>query len=210
MIIEKVVVGVLQENCYIVGDDKSKEAVVVDPGDDGELIVERIERLGLLPILIVNTHYHFDHTGANYYIKECYNIPIAIGKKDAGSLEESYKDAVELMIHSHKSPKADVEMEDGENIIVGRHILYVMETPGHTKGSICLYSKKDKILFSGDTLFYESVGRWDLQGGSKKELFKSLDKLFELPEDTVVYPGHGEKTTVGFEVTNNPYKKGVL
>ena len=210
MIVEKMVVGVLQENCYIIGDEETSEAVIIDPGDDGEIIAEHIHKLNLMPILIVNTHYHFDHTGANSYLKEHYDVPIAIGNNDADSLEDAYKDAIELMINSHKSPKADIKMSGGENIILGDNLFYVIETPGHTKGSICLYSEKEKILFSGDTLFYESVGRWDLKGGNKKELFKSLDRLLKLPEDTVVYPGHGEKTTIGFEAINNPYKKGVL
>ncbi len=204
----RIVTGVLQENCYVVWDERHKDAIIIDPGDDGKLIKDEIEKRGLKPVLIINTHYHFDHTGANGYLKEKYGIPIAIGKKDAPFLEEAYLSALEFMINSNPSPKADILLKENETIAVGENVFSVMETPGHTVGSICLYSKK--LLFSGDTLFYESVGRWDLPHGNKEELFASLDKILKLPEDTVVYPGHGHKTTIEHELKHNPYKKGVL
>lgn len=206
----KIVEGMLFENCYIFWDEQEKDAMIVDPGDDGERIEDEIERMGLKPVLIVNTHYHFDHTGANGYIKNRYQIPIAIGLKDAPFLEDAYKAALEFMIRSESSPKADILLEEGDTLTIARHVFKVLETPGHTRGSICLYSEKDEILFSGDTLFYESVGRWDFKDGDKKLLFQSLDKILNLPWQVIVYPGHGPETTIEHEIKYNPYKKGVL
>ncbi len=208
--IKTLIVGILQENCYLVWDENTKETAVIDPGDDGELIAQTIEEQQLKPKLIINTHYHFDHTGANGYIKDRYNIPIAIGKNDAALLESSYLDAINLMINSTPSPKADILLSDGNVIDVGNYKFEVIETPGHTQGSICLYLRSESLLFSGDTLFFESVGRWDLKGGDKFTLFKSLDKIFRLPQETKVFPGHGQPTTIAHELLENPYKKGVL
>ncbi len=210
MPIKTVVVGVLQENCYLFYENDSKACLIIDPGDDGDKIGRIIEQNSLKPIAIVNTHYHFDHTGANGYLKNRYNIPIAIGKNDAPFLEEAYKAALEFMIYSEPSPKADILLSNNETVNAGNTVFSVIETPGHTIGSICLYSESEKILFSGDTLFYESVGRWDLPTGNKEQLFESLDRILSLPKDTDVYPGHGPKTTIGYELKHNPYKKGVL
>jgi hydroxyacylglutathione hydrolase len=208
--VKRIVVGVLQENCYLVWDKQSKKAVVIDPGDEGAFIENEIEKLQLNPILIVNTHYHFDHIGANGYLKKKYNIPIAISKIDAQYLQKSHLDGIQFMINTEASPKADILLSENDTISFGSINFNILETPGHTKGSICLYSQEEKILFSGDTLFLESVGRWDLKGGNKEELFRSLDRLLELPKDTIVYPGHGDQTTIKHELLNNPYKKGVL
>ncbi len=208
--IKTVVVGVLQVNCYLFYDETSKECLIIDPGDDADKIYKVIENNSLKPAIIVNTHYHFDHTGANRSIKSRHNIPIAIGEKDAPFLKDAYKAALEFMIQAESSPKADILLKEGETLSVGENIFEVLETPGHTQGSICLYSKKEKILFSGDTLFYESVGRWDLPTGDKKMLFASLDRLLNLEKDVAVFPGHGQTTTIEHEVKNNPYKRGML
>ncbi len=208
--IKTVVVGVLQVNCYIFYDETSKECLIIDPGDDADKICKIIEDNSLKPTIIVNTHYHFDHTGANRSIKNRYDIPIAIGEKDALFLKDAYKAALEFMIQAESSPKADILLKEGDTLSVGEKIFEVLETPGHTQGSVCLYSKKEKILFSGDTLFYESVGRWDLPGGNKEMLFESLERLLNLEKDVAVFPGHGPKTTIEHEIKNNPYKKGVL
>ena len=206
----KIIVGVLQVNCYLFYDETSKECLIIDPGSDADKICKVIDNNSLKPAIIVNTHYHFDHTGANRSIKNRYDIPIAIGEKDAPLLKDAYKAALEFMIHAEMSPKADILFKEGDTLSVGEKIFEVLETPGHTQGSVCLYSKKEKILFSGDTLFYESVGRWDFKDGDKKLLFQSLDKILNLPQQVIVYPGHGAKTTVGHEIKYNPYKKGVL
>ncbi len=210
MIVKRLVVGVLQVNCYLIYDGISKTCLVVDPGDDGEKICDVIDKHHLQPIIIINTHYHFDHTGANGLLKDSYNVPLAIGRYDAPFLEGAYKAALEFMIKTEPSPKADILLFDGYKIHLQDEILTVMETPGHTKGSICLYAEKNAFLFSGDTLFYESVGRWDLPGGDKNKLFDSLDKILSLPKDAIIYPGHGPKSSIEHEIKYNPYKKGVL
>jgi glyoxylase-like metal-dependent hydrolase (beta-lactamase superfamily II) len=203
MEIETVVVGVLQTNCYIVHD--LKEAIIIDPGSDAEKILSIIENKRLKPKLILNTHYHFDHTGANLDIKNMFNIPIAIGEKDAQFLQNAYKDALIFMIDAKKSPKADILLKEGDTVALGEIKFFVIETPGHTIGSICLYNKENAVLFSGDTLFFESIGRYDLPTGNFGSLINSINKILTLDKSTTVYPGHGPQTTIKHEKINNPF-----
>lgn len=205
--IDVLIVGVLQVNCYLFCDCETKETIIIDPGSDAQKIIDVIESNGYKPVMIVNTHYHFDHIGANRALCEKYSIPIAIGKLDAKYLSNSHKDALELMINCVPSPDANILLKENDIIQTQNYEFSVIETPGHTTGSICLYSDKDHILFSGDTLFFESIGRWDLKGGSKDRLLKSLDKLSVLDEKTVVYPGHGRKTAINHEKAHNPFIK---
>ncbi|OSS43001.1 Hydroxyacylglutathione hydrolase [Desulfurella amilsii] len=203
MKIETVVVGVLQTNCYIVHD--CKQAIIIDPGGDAEKIISIIENKHLKPQLIVNTHYHFDHTGANFDIKNMFNIPIAIGGKDAQFLQNAYKDALMFMIDAKKSPKADILLKEGDEVTFGDIKFNIIETPGHTIGSICLYNRENKVLFSGDTLFFESIGRYDLPTGNLDDLMASINKILVLNENIAVYPGHGPQTTLNHEKANNPF-----
>ncbi len=203
--VETIVTGVLQENCYIFADDKSKEAVIIDPGDYANIIEKSIESRHYKPLMIINTHYHFDHIGANSRLKDRYDIPIAISHKDARDLPDSHKDAINLMINCEQSYEADILLKENDNISVGEYGLVVMETPGHTKGSICLYEKEIKIVFTGDTLFFESIGRYDLRGGDRGEILQSIKRLLTLDKKTVVYPGHGKVTTIEHELNFNPY-----
>ncbi len=204
MNIETVVVGVLQTNCYIVHNNK--EAIIIDPGSDAPKIINIIAQKKLKPNLIVNTHYHFDHTGVNKYIKEAFDIPIAIGKKDAPFLEKAYIDGLMFMIDTKPSPKADILLNENDKITIGEDIeLFVLETPGHSMGSICLLNKHEHVIFSGDTLFFESVGRFDLPNSSESHLKQSLQKLLFLDDDYVVYPGHGPTTTIQHEKYYNPF-----
>ncbi len=205
-----IVVGVLEANCHIVWDDETLDAIIIDPGDDGAKIASYMDKYGIKPRMIINTHFHFDHTGANKYLKEKYAIPICIGKADAPFLPKAYLHAQQFMIRSQPSPPADRLLFDGECLQVGSIDFVVLETPGHSPGSICLYDSKRKILFSGDTLFYESVGRWDLPGGDELQLRRSLQRLARLPEETLVYTGHGIETTIKHEKTNNPFLTGEL
>ncbi len=162
MIIHKIVVGPLQTNCYILADEKTKECVVIDPGDDVEKISAVINRQKLKPKFILLTHSHFDHVGALDEIKKKFGIVVS------------------------SNPEG----------------LTVIETPGHTKDSVC-FIVDDKIV-SGDTLFYQGIGRTDLKGGDYKQLEKSLKRLMEFPGHFKVYPGHGPETTIGEERKNNP------
>ena len=206
-VIDVLVVGVLQANCYLFCDCETKETIIIDPGDDAKKIIDVIETNGYKPVMIVNTHYHFDHIGANRALCEKYSIPIAIGERDAKYLSNSHKDAFAFMINCIQSPDADMLLKENDIIKTQNYEFSVIETPGHTIGSICLYSNKNRILFSGDTLFFESIGRWDLKGGDKDSLLKSLDKLLLLDEKTVVYPGHGQETTINHEKVCNPFIK---
>ncbi|HHS48869.1 MAG TPA: MBL fold metallo-hydrolase, partial [Desulfurella acetivorans] len=189
--------------CYIVHD--SNKAIIIDPGSDAEKIISIIENKRLKPQLILNTHYHFDHTGANCDIKDMFNIPIAIGEKDAQFLQDSYKDAFIFMIDAKKSPQADILLKEGDTVALQDIKFVVIETPGHTIGSICLYNKENAVLFSGDTLFFESIGRYDLPTSNFESLMNSINKLLALDEDTIVYSGHGPQTTIRHEKINNPF-----
>lgn len=205
MKIETVVVGVLKTNCYIVHNDY--EAIIIDPGSDPKKIINIIETKKLKPKLILNTHYHFDHTGANLDIKNIFNIPIGIGEKDASSLEHAYKDGLLFMIDAKPSPKADILLTEDDTIKLGKSNFFVLETPGHTIGSICFCNKENKVIFSGDTLFYESIGRFDLPTGSYEKLMRSIEKILLLGDDYTVYTGHGPKTTLKHERVSNPFIK---
>ncbi|WP_051904357.1 MBL fold metallo-hydrolase [Hippea jasoniae] len=203
-----VVVGELEENCYIFVCDATKKAAIIDPGDEAEKIDDVITKNSIKPVVIVNTHGHFDHVGANAYFKEKYDIPLAIGKNDKELLLKSHVDAMVLFGKNQPpSPAPDTLLKDGDIIEIGNEILEVIETPGHSPGSICLYNSKHNLLFSGDTLFYESVGRWDLPHSDRDALFESLQKLLKLPDNTVVYPGHGKSTTIAHERQFNPFLK---
>ena len=209
-ILIRIVVGLLQANCYIYADQETKEAVIIDPGGNGKTIIENVEKRKLNPIAILNTHYHPDHTCANKDLKERFNIPLMIGEKDAVQLQFVYDAAMQIMIQCNPSPPADNLLREGDIIKIGCLSLKVIETPGHTKGGICFYDECNNILFSGDTLFLESIGRTDLPTGSDKELTHSLKKLFNLPLYTAVYTGHGDKTTLFHEQEHNPFIKDAL
>ncbi len=186
--IQTLLVGVLGTNCYLVSDPESREMLVIDPGAEAERILAAIRAGGVKVAAIVNTHGHWDHIGANGEVKEATGAPLLIHEADAGIT----------------SPPADRLLHGEEELPLGRFKLRVIHTPGHSPGSICLYLPG--VLFSGDTLFAESVGRTDLPGGSLSQLVSSIrEKLFVLPDETVVHPGHGPSTTVGEERSLNPY-----
>ena len=205
VVIETFVVGELLTNCYLFIDDETGKAVLIDPGSDADVIDRFIEEKGLKLEMILNTHCHFDHVGENAFFKGKYKVPLAIGEFDVPCLRNAHVDAELFQIKIKKSPEPDVMLKEGDTVLVGSSELLVFHTPGHTPGSICLYEPKEKVLFSGDTLFFESVGRWDLPGGDYLALMNSLNRLLQLPSETVVYPGHGETTTIGHEREHNPF-----
>jgi hydroxyacylglutathione hydrolase len=188
MNIKRFIVGWLSTNCYIVSCEKTKEAVVIDPGieskGEAKKILEFIEENGLQIKYIINTHGHPDHTAGNTTIKEATGAPILIHENDASRVN------------------ADRKLSDGDVIHVGCFKLLVLHTPGHTKGGISLLG--DNIVFTGDTLFSGAIGRTDFPGGSYQELIQSIrHKLFPLPENVEVYPGHESSTTIGNEKKHN-------
>ncbi|HNS05834.1 MAG TPA: MBL fold metallo-hydrolase [Candidatus Saccharicenans sp.] len=199
-----VIVGPLETNCYLFFCSQTRECAVIDPGAEAEKIFEAISSLDLKPIIILNTHGHVDHTGANLDLKERYQIPIALHPGDLPLLEEYLQLELGLMLGARPAPAPDHLLADGEKIAVGESFLQVIHSPGHSPGSVCFYT--DRLLFAGDTLFSGGVGRTDLPGGSWKDLAHSLKaRVMTLPDETVVLPGHGPKTTIGEERESNPY-----
>ncbi|MBI5286565.1 MAG: MBL fold metallo-hydrolase [Deltaproteobacteria bacterium] len=220
LIIRTLVVGPLDVNCYILWDKEEKEAVCIDPGGKGEEILGFIREEGLRLRLIINTHGHFDHVGANGFLKDATGVTIAIHKEDARLLEVTPIQAMTFGIGTVPSPPADLLLTDGDTITFGKHQLKAIHTPGHTKGGICLLisdvgfwildfksqisNLKSQILFTGDTLFAGAVGRSDLPGGSYSELMASVKgRLFPLGDDVRVLPGHGPETSIGEERRGN-------
>jgi glyoxylase-like metal-dependent hydrolase (beta-lactamase superfamily II) len=201
--IEKLTTGPLQENCYIVMDEATHEAVVVDPGDDAPLIVAAITRMGAKPIAILNTHCHFDHVGAVNAIRKEYSIPFYIHPEDREMLEHAALSAQGFGM-SLEQPETDRFIREGETFKVGQSALAVRFTPGHCPGHITLVG--DGNAFVGDVLFAGSVGRTDFPGTSWPVLAESIKtQLLTLPDDTVVLPGHGPSTTIGRERRTNPF-----
>jgi glyoxylase-like metal-dependent hydrolase (beta-lactamase superfamily II) len=197
-------VGTLQTNCYIVYDNKTKECYIIDPGAEGEKIISFIREKKLKPIGIINTHGHIDHIGANRKIKKEFNIPLMIHSKDGSFLTGKQNLFFSFFLNSQSSPPADLFIEEGQKLRIGDCFLEVIHTPGHTPGSISL--KSNGFVISGDTLFAGGVGRTDLPGGSWELLLKSIKtKLFSLPEDLIVLPGHGDLTTIKEEKEKNPF-----
>lgn len=206
MFIETLVVGPLQANCYIVGDETAAEALVIDPGGDAEEILEAIAKLGATVKTIVNTHGHVDHILANRRIKEATNAPIAIHSADGGMLTNPLAAFSFLLGVLKPSPPANMMLNEGDVLDVGDVHLRVIHTPGHSRGSICLYEENKGVVFTGDTLFQGGIGRTDFPGGSYQTLVDSVrTKLLTLPDETVVYPGHGPTTTIGQERRYNPF-----
>lgn len=197
-------VGPLQSNCYIVYSQDAMEAIVVDPGEDAAKIIEVIADYKIKPTLIINTHGHGDHIGANGVIKNEYKIPLAIHPGDAPMLTDPFENLSAYMGMNITSPPADILLQDGDIRRCADNEIQVLHTPGHSPGGISLYA--DGFVITGDALFRLSVGRTDLPGTSHERLVQGIrEKLFTLPDDTVVYPGHGPSTTIEFERRNNPF-----
>jgi hydroxyacylglutathione hydrolase len=206
MIFEIIPVGPLSANSFILGCEESKEGIVVDPGGDPEKIISAIGRLGLRITYIINTHGHFDHIGGNLSLLEHTGAKLLVHEKDIHLLAMASDIAARYGETSDNSPPPDNFLQDGMIIPLGNYQIRVLHTPGHTPGGCCLYIAGEGVLISGDTLFAEGVGRTDFPGGSHQALIESIrTRLFTLPENTRVYPGHGPSTTIGHEKRYNPY-----
>lgn len=202
--IYKLVVGFMESNCYIIND--GEEAIVIDPGGNAELILDKLNELKTKLIYIVNTHGHIDHIAENTRIKSNTGAKILIHKKDAKMLTDGWLNLSAIFYKETISCPADRLLEDGDNIELSNLKLKVIHTPGHTKGGICLLG--DSFVFTGDTLFESGIGRTDFPGGSYKILIASItNHLLVLKETTIIYPGHGDISTIGREKANNPFLK---
>lgn len=200
----KLAVGALGTNCYIVHCSETKHAAVIDPGGNAEEIIAYLRGEQLETVAIINTHGHADHIAANGKVQQAIGAPVLIHEADAGMLTSASLNLSSYIGGGLVLPPADRLLKDGDMIQVGNIQFKVLHTPGHTPGGICLIY--DKVLFCGDTLFYQSVGRTDLPGGSMGKLMASVkEKLFVLPAETKVFPGHGPETTIGWEIANNPF-----
>lgn len=203
MRIECIKVGAIETNCYLVINDETKRCFIVDPGAEERKIVAAVSGQELRPSAILLTHGHFDHILVVNEMKARYGIPVIAGREEKELLMNSELNCSERMRHPY-SVEADRLVSDGEALKLAGMNLKVIYTPGHTSGSVCYYCEEEKLLFSGDTLFMESVGRTDLPRGNSKQLADSLTLLNDLiPDETVIYPGHGPKTQMGFEKQNN-------
>ncbi len=205
MIIVTLPVGMIQTNCYIVGCEQTKQGAVIDPGGHPERILSEVERHGLQIVYVLNTHAHFDHTDANRAILEATGAALAMHPQERPLLEAS-GGAAFFGLRADASPPPDLELHDGDELEVGTLRFQVLHTPGHTPGHVCFYEPSEGVLFDGDLLFYQGVGRTDLPGGSWQQLMDSIQRLLRtLPDETVVYSGHGPATTLGQEKKLNPW-----
>ncbi len=204
MILENLEVGPIMANCYILGCEETKEAAVIDPGGDPDRILRAVDRMGLAVKLIINTHGHFDHVGANKQLKDATGAPILIHEGDAPMLGHLSQAAASFGLSVENSPTADTMPADGDTLTFGRITLKVLHVPGHSPGGIALQT--EDAVFVGDTLFSGSIGRTDLPGGNFDKLIASVrTKLFTLPDETRVFCGHGPATTIGREKRYNPF-----
>ncbi len=209
MILEKLLVGPLGVNCYVLGDETRRDAIVIDPGGNAPEIFTLLEARHLTVRAIVNTHAHFDHVGALTDLRKKTDAPFYLHAADAPLLAQAQASAARFGLHIPQPMPADHELNDGDQVRIGSLSLRVLFTPGHTLGGVCLLG--EGLVFTGDTLFAGSIGRTDLPGGDYGALMRSIrDQLLTLPEATVVHPGHGAATTIGAERQLNPFLRPLI
>lgn len=204
----------LCENTYIVWDD-TKECVVIDAGAmsdrENQMVAAVIAENGLKPVMAINTHGHFDHVGGVMYLKEQYGVQFACSSKDKFLLDAATSQGTMFGINCNAAPAIDVDLDVVDKVRFGNTELRVIKTPGHTPGHVSLFAAEAKALFTGDTLFRESIGRTDLPGGDYSWIMKSiLEQIIPLGDDVTIYPGHERESTIGHEVLYNPFVVEVL
>jgi glyoxylase-like metal-dependent hydrolase (beta-lactamase superfamily II) len=209
MILEMLTVGPFQENCFILGDEESGVGAIIDPGDEAARIAMAVEETGLEIGSIIVTHAHIDHVGAVAALVEEYACPVLMHAEAEPMLKELPTQAMMMGLRFGKVPAVDRYIEDSETLEVGDLGLISLYTPGHAPGHLAFYIEDEGLVLSGDALFAGSVGRVDLPGGSMEVLMQSIEeRLLTLPDETIVYSGHGPRTTIGNERTSNPFLQG--
>ena len=198
------------ENTIVLWDDETKESAVIDPGtstsDEEKILVDFISSEDLKIKYLINTHCHIDHILGCKFVKDKYNPIYFAPEKDILLLDNAQQQAQMFDITLEEPPKPDQLIDEASNISLGNSKLKFLFTPGHTPGEVCIYLEKEKICITGDVLFNESIGRTDLWGGDYNTLIDSIEKkLLTLPDDIVIYPGHGDSSTIGYEKQNNPF-----
>jgi len=198
-----------QENTYVLYDE-TKECIIIDPGmyeqAEKDNMEDFIKNNNLKPVKLLNTHCHIDHVLGNKFIAEKYGLALEAHEKEVEVLAPVVQYGLAMGIHAEPSPSIAKFLTEQDTIQFGKSELTILFAPGHSPGSICFYSAADNLLIGGDVLFKMSIGRTDLPGGDHQTLLNSIsNKLWKLPENTIVYPGHMEKTTIGFEKRNNPF-----
>jgi len=210
MLHEIIPVGMLRCNCSIFGDEASREAVVIDPGDEIDRILGVLAKHQLRVKAIVITHAHIDHIGGAQKLKAATGAPVYMNANDQELYDHLDMQAEWLGIEPPGPTGIDVNAREGEKLLLGPAEFQVIHTPGHTQGSISLWIPAENKLVAGDTLFFDSIGRTDLPGGNTKQILRSIhDKLLPLADDVVVIPGHGQETTIGRERRRNPFLQGL-
>ena len=213
MEIKRVVFNPFRENTYLVWDS-TKEAIVIDAGNMSEaenvMLKEVIASLELKPVMAVNTHGHFDHTQGVKWLKEEYGVKFACSSKDKFIIDSTAGGTM-YGFKCNEVPEIDVDLDTVGEIRFGETVLRVIKTPGHTPGHVVLFNEAEKVLFTGDTLFKESIGRTDLPGGDYSWIMKSiLEEIVPLGDEVVIYPGHEDSSTIGHETLYNPFITEVL
>jgi hydroxyacylglutathione hydrolase len=198
-----------QVNTFVLSDE-SKECVIIDPGCNDAIqqskLIGYITAEALHPVMLINTHGHIDHIAGDRFVKSTYNIPLMLHESDLPLLGGARQFADLFTFYTDQPPKPDKLLKDGDVLRFGNSVLSVLHIPGHSPGSIVLYSKEDNLVIAGDVLFNGSIGRSDFPGGDYNTLINGIkDKLMTLPRETVVYPGHGTSTTIGLEYDTNPF-----
>lgn len=203
MLLRRREVGSFAANCYLIACDETKEGIIIDPGGDARQILKMVEEAGVTVKYIVNTHGHVDHVGANDEVRAATGAPILIHEADGEMCKKPHA-SLSAFVGKQTLAEPDRLLKEGDTITVGNLTVDVIETPGHTKGSVTLVA--DGKLFTGDTLFSGSIGRTDLPGGSYEQIIRSIkEKLLIYPDETVAYPGHGPETTIADEKKYNPF-----
>lgn len=203
--VKHMVVGAVATNCYLAENTRTKEALIIDPGDSAGKIAQIIKNEEVTPVAVLLTHGHFDHAMAAEELAQEFQIPVYAHEKEQETLETP-RINLSGMIGQSLAFHADRYVRDGEELDLAGFRIQVLHTPGHTLGGVCYYLESEKTLFSGDTLFCQSVGRTDFPTGSASTLIRSIkEKLMPLPDDTTVYTGHEDMTTIGMERKYNPF-----